>query len=52
MKCLNGYPFDAMESIVPNQQGVKNTVKNWTELDTNKYVFCSMLFLPPFLVCV
>jgi hypothetical protein len=52
VKCLNGYPFDAMESIVPNQQGVKNTVKNWTELDTNKYVFCSMLFLPPFLVCV
>ncbi len=43
VNCLNGYPFDAQESIIPNQLGVKNTIKNWNELDTNKYMSKSMV---------
>ena len=43
VNCFNGYPFDAQESIIPTQQGVKNSIKNWNELDTNKYMSKSMV---------
>ena len=42
INCFNGYPFDAQESIIPTQQGVKSSIKNWNELDTNKYMSKSM----------
>lgn len=43
IKRLNGFPFEAMESIIPNQQAVKTSINNFTDLDQNKYMAKSAL---------
>ena len=43
VKRLNGFPFEAMESIIPNQQAVKTSINNFADLDQNKYMAKSAL---------
>ena len=38
IKRMNGFPFEAMESIIPNQQAVKTSINNFSDLDQQKYM--------------
>ena len=43
IKRLNGYPFEAVESIIPNQQAVKTSINNFIDLEQNKFMAKSAL---------